>query len=273
MLISLLIPLVTSLLFSLLNGGAFNQHSVYPMIQMIITMACSVAALLFATRTKFYTEYKIIFFWSNTAFFFLTIFIGPFSKWIDPMLLGTILQTIYQITVIVLAFFLIKGFRENIFNGFKTSWLTILIATMVAVPLMYLWSWAMSKTGLAESVNQNSIVDLIQTANDNLLSKIFIFILLFLFVVVAAPIFEEMIARYFIAVFSGNRWVTLAISTIAFATMHTTASGDFIGLPIYIFGSFLMSLAFTLFGSLSHSIIIHITWNLISYILLVISNS
>lgn len=271
MAIALIIPLVSSLLFMLLNGGAFSSVEGYVSAQMVISIGSSVGALLYASRTKFFKEYKVIFFFANLALFALSIVIVFFKNIIDPMLLSIIVQTIYQIIIIVLAFIKIDGFRRNFISGFQNQWITILLAIVIAVPLMYLWSWGMVQAGIGDSNNQNSINDVIDMAN-NSTQKVFIFILLFFFVIAAAPIFEELTTRYFIALFSGNRWVTLVVSGITFATLHTTATGDFAGLPMYIFGSFIMSAAFTIFGSIGHSISIHIVWNLISYITIVVNN-
>ncbi|QHX35652.1 hypothetical protein STIUS_v1c00970 [Spiroplasma sp. TIUS-1] len=275
MAIALFIPFATSLLFTILNGNQFSESYGFDLAQMIITIASWIFALIYASRTKFFNEYKVIFFSANLISIGILIFVSFIAAALqinlNNMLLSLITQTIYQITVIIFAFIKIKGFRRNFISGFQNQqWFTVLLAVVIAVPLMFLWGWGMNKAGIRSSVNQGSIEDLIFIAN-NLTEKIFIFILLFFFVILAAPIFEELTIRYFIALFSGNRWVTLVISGIFFATMHVTNTGDFASIPIYIFGSFVMSAAFTIFGSIGHSTSIHIAWNTIAYVSLVIS--
>lgn len=122
-----------------------------------------------------------------------------------------------------------------------------------------------SQFGLTDvAKNQDVIQKLAENGNIHLL----------ILTILAAPMFEEILFRWFIfekLCPSGSRWLPFTISTVAFAAAHVTAAGltDINGWLTYLPMSIVITYVYKKFGDIRLNILVHFLWNAISAVAIV----
>ena len=199
----------------------------------------------------------------------------------------SITQVICELFILVVIIILFRKFIKTFFAEAKDNqtwkWFGIGLAIMYGGNMIY--SFILQGLGLeSTSTNQNAVNDVI--FNSPLLG--------FLFVVIAAPIYEELIFRFgvFRSFTNKNKKteiIGLVVTTLLFAGVHMIATfqdvyadpaapdyevlkSDMLTLPIYLIGAFGLTFAYYKSKNLMTSIAMHMTYNGISFIMILLMN-
>jgi membrane protease YdiL (CAAX protease family) len=197
-------------------------------------------------------------------------------------------QIIAELSVVaIVAFIFIKSIKL-LFNSFKDKntmkWYGLGLAIMYGGNYIY----SMILTGLnleSTSSNQDAVNEIIFGTP----------LIGFLFVVIAAPLFEEIIFRFGIfRIFTHNNkkveTIGVILTTIAFAMVHMIATfsevwadpaapnyellkSDLLSLPVYLIGAFGLTFAYHKSKSLATPMLMHMTYNGISFFALLLLGS
>lgn len=197
------------------------------------------------------------------------------------MVISCVAQVVAELLVvgIVSLIFMkyLKPFFNQLKNGQTWKWIGISFGLMYGLNLIYsIFLQLFDQTG--SSTNQDLVN---QTIFNNP-------VLGFLFVVIAAPLFEEIIFRFGIfRAFTGKgkkrEIAGVVITTLLFALVHMTATfetvfadmsninwelfwSDMLSLPSYLIGAFCLTFAYYKSKSLIVPMIMHIAWNFMAFI-------
>lgn len=117
------------------------------------------------------------------------------------------------------------------------------------------------------SNNQTSVVDtfdFIRPLN---------FILMFIFVVLLAPIIEELLYRYIFQNIFDNKWYSIIISTIFFAFIHVQHTYDWEHFLTYLPLGIVSGTIYKLLKNINVSISIHMGVNLVAFIIILLQTT
>ncbi|AHB35952.1 CPBP family intramembrane glutamic endopeptidase [Spiroplasma apis] len=168
---------------------------------------------------------------------------------------------------------------KRIKETLKTQKVKLLLVTFVGIVLIlaicqgifvYLYNWIFNIKG--ESNNQESLIGPLKNKNTPTITKVIYLSILFIYVVLLAPICEEIVTRncWFLNV--SNKWFAYITSSIYFGFLHFGFTGDYIHSLSYISSGFILGGAFILTkGNVTYSWMLHLTNNLISFILILVS--
>ncbi|MCI5745987.1 MAG: CPBP family glutamic-type intramembrane protease [Erysipelotrichaceae bacterium] len=198
------------------------------------------------------------------------------------LFISSLSQILAEIIVIVSVMIIYRKYLKHFFNQLRSGntwkWLGICLAGVYLANLMY--SQILDLFGYTDTSN----------ANQDIVSSIIINtpLLGFTFVVIAAPVFEEIIFRFgiFRSFVNGNKKreiIGLIITTLLFALIHMVATvqealsvtdgtglsiflNDLVTLPIYLIGAFCLTFAYYKSKNLATCITMHMIYNFISYI-------
>lgn len=195
--------------------------------------------------------------------------------------ISVIAQVVAELLVILILVLIFRKHIKTFFSNFKKGktfkWFGISFAIMYGFNFIYsIFLMMIDSTG--SSTNQEGVNDIL--ASSPLLG--------FLFVVIAAPLFEEIIFR--LGVFrtfthknKKTEIIGLILTTIIFAGVHMIATfqavfadmanpnweilkEDALSIPIYLSGAFAMTFAYYKSKNLNSSILAHMTWNFIAFL-------
>ncbi|WP_339022927.1 CPBP family intramembrane glutamic endopeptidase [Spiroplasma endosymbiont of Crioceris asparagi] len=175
-------------------------------------------------------------------------------------------QAIYEFIFILVAFKQIKSIREIFIETFKKSWKLILITTFFGVLLTLFSTFIVNLIHSSQSVNQESLTRGLKSAASP--SKTLLIISLFLFTVLVAPLFEEIICRHLINMFVSNQTWGFIFSALFFAAIHIMQSGDFENILSYLAPAIVLTAFFSLSGgNIAYSWPIHSIYNMVVLII------
>lgn len=193
-------------------------------------------------------------------------------------------QVVGELLIVLITCLIFLKFLKHFFKEFKNKktwyWFGIGFGLMYGSTLVY--SIILNVLGLSStSSNQDSVNSII--FNTPLLG--------FLFVVVAAPLFEELIFRFglFRTFTHKNKKmeiIGIIVTTIAFAMIHMVATfqevfadpnvpnyallkSDLLSLPSYLIGAFCLTYAYYKSKNLLTPMLMHMTWNAMSFIAII----
>lgn len=201
-------------------------------------------------------------------------------------ILSMVSQVLAEILIVVVVIIIFRKYLKKLFNGFKNGktykWFGIMLGIMYAASFVY------SKILDVFNLNQTSTNQLAVT--ETIKSNPF---LGFLFVVIAAPLFEEIIFRFgvFRAFTHRNKKteiIGIAVTTFVFAFVHMIATIeeaiiakdvsvlllDLPTFPSYLIGAFCLTFAYYKSKNLCTTMIMHMSWNFLSFVsILLLTNA
>lgn len=197
------------------------------------------------------------------------------------MKVNVVSQVLAELLIVAIVALIFMKYLKPLFAEFKEGktwkWVGIGFGLMYGLTLIY--SIILSALDLASSsTNQDSVNNIIF---DNPL-------LGFLFVVIAAPLFEEIIFRFGIFRIFTNKSKKLeiagvVITTLLFAFVHMTATieavfadinnpdwellkSDLLSVPSYLIGAFCLTFAYYKSKNLVTTMLMHMAWNFMAFI-------
>lgn len=284
-----ILPLITLIFLNVFKKQLnINEEQ----IQLII----SVSSIFFSTigGLIFWKLHPISFFKSGVGILFIYpiafLIMGIFSSICSQIIPGlfdkeskkitawgsvfqTFIQLIAEIVLIIYAFLRIDDLKQRVKLTLKENKKQLIIVVVIFTVVMFLlgnvlYGIIVNKLGLGQSENQQNLIKPLKDKQ----TKIIYIILLLVFTVFVAPLFEEIIARNAIFTAVGSRWLSIVISTLFFGIMHI-GSGDIWNITPYILGGLFLSLAFDFTrGNITYSWLIHSTYNLISLTITIATN-
>lgn len=205
--------------------------------------------------------------------------VGVFETYIK---ITAISQLVAELIVIAIIIVLFRKYIKAFFAQFKekNTWKWFGIGFAIIYSFNFLYSNLLTWLDAVPETNANQIAVNNVIFNAPLLG--------FLFVVIAAPLFEEIIFRFGIyRAFTGkdkkHEIIGLIITILAFAGIHLVTTfesalvdptdinwaligNDMLSFPIYISGAFGITFAYHKSKNLAASIAVHMCWNLMSFI-------
>lgn len=196
-------------------------------------------------------------------------------------------QVIAELSVVAIVMFIFINALKPLFKSFKNKktlkWYGLGLAIMYGGN--YLYSALLTQLDLqSTSTNQNAVNEIIFGTP----------LIGFLFVVVAAPLFEEIIFRFgvfraFTHKSKKMEVIGIVLTTIIFASVHMIATfqtvfedpanpnyevlkSDLLSLPVYLIGAFGLTFAYHKSKSLLTPMLMHMTYNGISFVLILLLN-
>ncbi|MGL5640093.1 MAG: lysostaphin resistance A-like protein [Mycoplasmoidaceae bacterium] len=100
----------------------------------------------------------------------------------------------------------------------------------------------------------------------SLLKSPYSIVIMFFSIVIIAPLIEEFVFRSAIAEVASNKWWAWPISTIFFAFVHISESGDWINILIYIPMGLISGFSYYKFRNITFPILLHFGNNLVAFI-------
>lgn len=148
---------------------------------------------------------------------------------------------------------------------FKQDYKRLLLVSAIAIAVLFLFNFVFgylqSLITSTASNNQNSLV------KGKGLDKWWNVVILSIYTVFVAPIIEELACRHGIFSLTGNKWIAIVASTIFFAGIHVTATGDWEHLIGYLGAALALGMLFIVAnGNVTYNIIAHGGLNFISTI-------
>ncbi|WHQ36793.1 type II CAAX endopeptidase family protein [Spiroplasma sp. SV19] len=148
---------------------------------------------------------------------------------------------------------------------FKQDYQRLLLVSLVAIIVVFLFNfgfgWLQSLITSSSSKNQDSLI--------KGLDKWWNVVILVIYTVFVAPIIEELACRHGIFSLRGNKWIGFVASTIFFAGMHVSSTGDWEHIIGYLGAALALGMLFIIVnGNVTYNIIAHGGLNLISTILI-----
>ena len=200
------------------------------------------------------------------------------------MKLNVVSQVVGEILIIVAVALIFIKYLKPLFAEFKQGatwkWFGIGLGLMYGLSMIYTIILEVLEL-TSSSTNQDSVNDVIY--NYPLLG--------FIFVVIAAPLFEEIIFRFGIfRAFTGKskkfEVAGVIITTILFASVHMIATveavfadinnpnwellkSDLLSLPSYLIGAFCLTFVYYKSKNLLASMMVHMAWNFLAFIAIV----
>lgn len=149
---------------------------------------------------------------------------------------------------------------------FKQDYKRLLLVSAIAIVVVFLFN-------LTFGYLQSLITPTVSNSQNSLikgLDKWWNIVILSIYTVFVAPIIEELACRHRIFSLTGNKWIAFAASTIFFAGMHVTATGDWEHLLGYLGAALALGMLFIVVnGNVTYNIIAHSGLNCISTILII----
>ena len=197
------------------------------------------------------------------------------------MIISCVSQVIAELLIVVVTALIFMKYLKPFFKQFKDSktwkWVGIGFGLMYGLNLVY-----SILLQLFEQTSTSTNQDLVnQTIFNNP-------VLGFLFVVIAAPLFEEIIFRFGIfRAFTGKgkkrEIIGIVVTTLLFAFVHMTPTleaafvdisnpdwklffTDMLSLPAYLIGAFSLTFAYYKSKNLLTSMLMHMAWNFIAFV-------
>ncbi|AGM24883.1 CPBP family intramembrane glutamic endopeptidase [Spiroplasma chrysopicola] len=218
---------------------------------------------------------------SGAIAFYLFYFVPAIVSLIFSLIIGSFLANLATevkglINIIVgmigngiaigLTYYFCPQLFKKIKLTFKKDYLRVLIIVPIAIiaafALNYLFGFIQGLITGGTSNNQESLV--------NGVDKWWYALALAIYTILLAPVIEEFACRHGIFSLVGDRWVALACSTIYFAGMHVSTSGDWEHIIGYLGGALALGSLFMItWGNVTYTILTHAGMNLISFILIV----
>ncbi|WP_381415278.1 CPBP family intramembrane metalloprotease [Spiroplasma endosymbiont of Anurida maritima] len=212
--------------------------------------------------------------------FYIFLFLGPVISFIISLVLGVINPNLTSIPIevnfsvqiiaqIISIYFIFKASPQTlkrIKHTIKKQTKLLVVIVLLSGLIIILANVAFSQLDFLinkkTSSNQESLLQG--------LNKWWNMVLMFILVVLVAPVIEELATRHGIFTLCGNEWLSLLASTLFFAGMHIQATGEWNHLLAYIAPGFLLGLLFIFVnGNVTYAIFAHSFINLVSFILLV----
>ncbi|MGL4616756.1 MAG: lysostaphin resistance A-like protein, partial [Mycoplasmoidaceae bacterium] len=231
---------------------------------VFINVFCPMIAviLLFKKNTSYFLKNK---FWILLYFYPGRIIISQilFYTNIDINSLNLIASVI--IPIIILIIYFIKNY--DFLNQFKTFFnkRNIKFFTLISVIGVISFILAFSilggitlGIGGGQSDNESNI--------QNSLNSPYAITVMFFVIVIVAPLIEEFVFRSAIAEVTSNKWWAWPISTIFFAFVHISSSGDWINILAYIPMGLISGFFYYKFRNITFPILLHFGNNLIAFI-------
>lgn len=197
------------------------------------------------------------------------------------------IQLVGELSVIAIVAIIFRKRLKQFFKEFKNSktwmWFGICIGIMYVANVIY--SYILQFLGTTStSTNQNSVNSVIFGAP----------LIGFIFVVFAAPLFEEIIFRFGVfRIFTGSKKKEILgvfITMLLFAGIHMVPTfqavfedisnpnwelfkSDMLSLPVYLIGAFGLTFAYYKSKNLATSMVTHMVYNLISFVAIIITSA
>ena len=192
--------------------------------------------------------------------------------------ISQVISELFIVAIVILIFHKhIKTFFKNFKDKKTYKWYGIGLAIMYGFNFVYsIFLMLLDSSG--SSTNQEGVNTILKTYP----------LLGFFFVVIAAPLFEEIIFRFGIFrafTHKGKKAEVLGLilTTVLFAGVHLIATfeavfadpawpnweifkEDALSIPIYLSGAFAMTFAYYKSKNLNTSILMHLTWNFLAFI-------
>lgn len=279
-LLIVIIPFVLCLSLSFVFK-AINNMNTYSLLAMFIVIGCYLfylAILFFKYRDQLKDNYLWIFFMYIPIGYVALNIIGTifmmFFSFADATTQNTIslyssyvLQIIMEIIIVVIFEIKTKIFSKSIKKVFANkNILFFLLFTIVGVGLYFLFNYLFgfldTLVGSGTSNNQESITSFATTIGGMILT--------FISAVLLAPIFEEIIYRYYFMVFTNYSWIGLLSTILMFAFAHVYQSGDFENIIPYFSLGIVNGLIIYVSRNTTPCIAVHFITNLIAFILMVV---
>ena len=205
--------------------------------------------------------------------------LGEYELYIKISAIAQLVAELLIIGVLVLIFRkYIKHFFAQLKDKHTWKWIGIGFAIMYGINYAYSMLLTILNITIETNANQQAVNEVIFNAP----------LLGFLFVVVAAPLFEEFIFRFgvFRAFATGNKKseiLGMIITILVFAGVHLSATfeealldienidwaliyNDLLSFPIYLAGAFGLTFSYYKSKNLAAPIVVHMCWNFMSYL-------
>jgi len=175
-----------------------------------------------------------------------------------PKVVSLISQVITEILAIFLIFIYDKNTWLRIKYFYKDSYYCFLVIGFIVIfNLLNLIITNLTSLKFL-SKNQDSLTQFYKTT--------FSIIIFGLFTIIVAPIFEELTTRHGVFLLSGNKILGFFASSIFFAGMHVSTSGDWASITSYLAAGFVLSAIFIfLNGNVAYAITTHSIINIIAF--------
>ena len=147
----------------------------------------------------------------------------------------------------------------------RNLWVTFIIIA-VGFGIFYLLQFVLNL--IPNAISNNGSVSENQSSLIKMTNTNFGIVTLFISAVIVAPIFEEVIYRYFVSLFFNHSIWGYFCSTIYFAFLHVAANGDFVNIFPYFSLGIVNGFIYYYFRNLAPCIAIHFIGNLLSFILI-----
>ena len=205
--------------------------------------------------------------------------VGVFETYIT---ISTISQLVAELLVVAIVMFLFKNKIKELINQIKDNktwkWVGIGFILMYAGNLVYSTILQLFDVKMATNANQSAVNQIIMNLP----------FLGFMFVVVAAPLFEEIIFRFGVFRCFTNKGkkmeiIGLIVTTVLFAGIHLSSTfeqalsdpsninwgliqNDMLSLPVYLIGAFFLTFSYFKSKNFFTPIALHMAWNFLSYL-------
>ena len=162
--------------------------------------------------------------------------------------------------------FIFKKIKLTFKQDYKRLLLVGLIAIIVVFLFNFIFGYLQSLITSTPSKNQENLV--------KGLGKWWNIVILSIYTVFVAPIIEELACRHGIFSLTGNKWIAFVASTIFFAGMHVTSTGDWEHIMGYLGAALALGMLFMVVnGNVTYNIIAHGGLNCITTILIITAPS
>lgn len=205
--------------------------------------------------------------------------IGVFETYVK---ISSVAQLVAEILVVALIAVIFRKYIKEFIKQFKDNttwkWFALGFALMYGCNFLYSTILTLLNVQIETNANQAAVNQVIINSPS----------LGFFFVVVAAPLFEEIIFRFgvfrcFTDKDEKKQIIGIVIVTLLFAGIHMSSTfeqafmdpsnidwaligNDMLSLPVYLIGAFFLTFSYYKSKNLLTPITIHMAWNLLSYI-------
>lgn len=274
------IPFILCLSLSFILKS-INNTSSYSIFSLLIVIGCYTTYLTILF-TKYRNELRnhklwIFFLYIPIGYVLLNIFgiiillffsfaseqtqnlVSIYSSYVLQIIMEIIIIAIFETKTKILS----KSFKR-VFN--KKNIIALIILILVGVGLYFLLNFLLgmlnSLVGSGTSNNQANIESFSTSVSGS--------ILVFVSAVLLAPIFEEIIYRYYFMAFNNYSWIGLLSSILMFAFAHVYQTGDFENILPYFSLGIVNGLIIYFGRNISPCILVHLVTNLIAFIIMMV---
>lgn len=275
-LLAFVIPFICSIIarYVLEHFIKVNWNKVYWDFQTWLNFFCYTFLLLYYSlkiKLNFYKTHGYLFFIGILFLKFTYMFLSLIFSFLNNsnVVLG-IIDSVLKIGLCIMFIIVNKPSKDwfkKIFNS-KNWWISLIII-LIGFLIFFLLQFGLGAISrlLNNGGNSNNQDSIEQQVNKN---QIITIINLFLSAVIVAPIFEEIIYRYYVFYFCQDKWYGLVVTILWFASLHVMNYGDFQNIFPYLALGIVSGSIYYITGNILYGISIHFIGNLIGFITIVI---